>query len=64
MPETLYRVNYVRVCTRKRKTVTADTLAFLQSAGYLGIRVTSYRPATDAEIKRYNELPACCSKHA
>lgn len=39
----LYRVTFVKVGGRRTKTVDAAELEFLQSAWYLGIRVTSYR---------------------
>ena len=53
MSEQLYRVTYTTSGLRRRtKTVTAETLAYLKSAWYNGIRVTSSRKATEAETAR------------
>lgn len=49
----LHRVWYVTSGLRRRtKTVAADTLRWMESATHLGIRVTSSRRATDAEVAR------------
>lgn len=49
----LYRVTYINSGLRRRSvTVDAEKLSYLQRAWYAGIRVTSYRAATDAEISR------------
>ena len=49
----LYRVRYVRVVERIVKTVDQETLRWLQGAGYMGIRVTSYRTANERETLLY-----------
>jgi hypothetical protein len=49
----LYRVTYTTSGLRRRtKTVSAETLAWMRDAWYVGIRVTSSRKATEAEAKR------------
>lgn len=49
----LYRVTYTTSGLQRRtKTVDAETLNYLQGAWYNGMRVTSYRKATEAEVKR------------
>lgn len=49
----LYRVMYTTSGLRRRsKTVTKADLDYLSSAWHAGIRVTSYRRATDAETTR------------
>lgn len=49
----LYRVRYVRVCERKVETVDLATLRYLENASHMGIRVTSYKKATDRQVELY-----------
>lgn len=55
MSDNLYRVRYVRVCERKVETVDQFTLDYLQRATHMGIRVTSYKPATARQIEQYRK---------
>ncbi len=49
----LFRVVYTTSGGRRRtKTVNRATLDYARNAWHVGIRVTSFRPATEAEIKR------------
>jgi hypothetical protein len=49
----LYRVTYTTSGLRRRtKTVTYETLLWMQGAWHTGIRVTSYREATEKEAAK------------
>jgi hypothetical protein len=49
----LYRVTYTTSGMRRRtKTVDLDTLRYLERSRHNGMRVTSYRRATEAETAR------------
>jgi hypothetical protein len=51
--EQLFRVTYRTSGLRRRtRTVDAETLQWMQRAWYAGIRVSSSRPATEAEAAR------------
>lgn len=50
----LFRVRYVRVCERRVETVDAQTLEYLRSARHMGIRVTSFKPATARQVEIFN----------
>lgn len=55
MSAPLFRVRYVRVCERKVETVDQFTLDYLCRATHMGIRVTSYKAATERQIAAYNK---------
>lgn len=51
--DNLYRVSFTTSGMRRKvRTVTAEQKDYLLRATHAGIRVTSYRKATDAEAKR------------